>query len=110
MNNKNNEQNKIIVNNIRTLAATRGTNIATIERELGIGNGTSVRLAHRPVRPGRTVLVLHAGRPRFGVVLGKLYHFRGLTKMVVVQLMQRTNGVRIHRDFFRAASRCLRIP
>ena len=40
MNNKNNEQNEIIVNNIRTLAASRRTNIATIERELGIGNGT----------------------------------------------------------------------
>lgn len=40
MNNKNNEKNEIIVNNIRTLAASRRTNIATIERELGIGNGT----------------------------------------------------------------------
>lgn len=40
MNNKNNEQNEIIVNNIRTFAASRRTNIATIERELGIGNGT----------------------------------------------------------------------
>ena len=40
MNDKSNERNKIIVNNIKTLATQRGTNIAAIERELIIGNGT----------------------------------------------------------------------
>ena len=35
-----NEGNKVIVNNIKTLATQRGTNIAAIERELIIGNGT----------------------------------------------------------------------
>ena len=40
MNDKSNEGNKVIVNNIKTLATQCGTNIAAIERELGIGNGT----------------------------------------------------------------------
>lgn len=70
MNNKNNEQNKIIVNNIRTLAATRGTNIATIERELGIGNGTIGKWAKAAKSPPYETLYKIA--THFGVTVSDL--------------------------------------
>ena len=70
MNNKNNEQNKIIVNNIRTLAATRGTNIATIERELGIGNGTIGKWAKAAKSPPYETLYKIA--THFGVTVAEL--------------------------------------
>lgn len=70
MNNKNNEQNKIIVNNIRTLAASRGTNIATIERELGIGNGTIGKWAKAAKSPPYETLYKIA--THFGVTVADL--------------------------------------
>ena len=70
MNNKNNEQNKIIVNNIRTLAATRGTNIAAIERELGIGNGTIGKWAKAAKSPPYETLYKIA--THFGVTVAEL--------------------------------------
>lgn len=70
MNNKNNEQNKVIVNNIRTLAASRRTNIATIERELGIGNGTIGKWAKAAKSPPYETLYKIA--THFGVTVAEL--------------------------------------
>ena len=70
MNNKNNEQNEIIVNNIRTLAASRRTNIATIERELGIGNGTIGKWAKAAKSPPYETLYKIA--TYFGVTVAEL--------------------------------------
>ena len=70
MNDKSNERNKIIVNNIKTLATQRGTNIAAIERELIIGNGTIGKWAKAAKSPPYETLYKIA--TYFGVTVADL--------------------------------------
>lgn len=70
MNDKSNERNKIIVNNIKTLATQRGTNIAAIERELIIGNGTIGKWAKAAKSPPYETLYKIA--TYFGVTVAEL--------------------------------------
>lgn len=70
MNDKSNERNKIIVNNIKTLATQRGTNIAAIERELRIGNGTIGKWAKAAKSPPYETLYKIA--TYFGVTVADL--------------------------------------
>lgn len=70
MNDKSNERNKIIVNNIKTLATQHGTNIAAIERELRIGNGTIGKWAKAAKSPPYETLYKIA--TYFGVTVADL--------------------------------------
>ena len=81
MNDKSNERNKIIVNNIKTLATQRGTNIAAIERELIIGNGTIGKWAKAAKSPPYETLYKIA--TYFGVTVADLTGEAGIKKETI---------------------------